>query len=436
MAWSSTTVIGSALSTNYIHDFDSGIFTLPFNIVPGLESFIVGGGIGVSNTIHTYDTWVPSGVGTSASGLVSHPDSGFAIGVISAGNICINSNIQGGVGNIPFAGDTFTRTNILLAGGYGTFGGTLQGPYVVAYSAPGIKSVDIFLYGRFPSTWINAGPVPPIGLPQQPTYHGAKNFSFEIVQQAVSVTRRNSSSGAILSDGSSINDMDTLTNSSIVLNKASNRGDSVLSQWFVLKQDVITGVYNTAILSSDYDLAPGDISTSDQITLTWVNPGNYRVINRSTGSVAAGTNTDDSLINFNVGQSVVDTVTLPIVSALITPVTAFDNTVTSTDPLTGITTLEFTVEAVVDTTAASWNQQINLGVINTLILTPTAWTTELTTRCNIKCKVKKDGSTVDTRTGFGPHSFSLAEGTYDVGFEVTPKSGLVVVIPLGSVAIR
>lgn len=436
MAWSSTTVAGSVLSTNYIHDFESGVFTLPFTIVPGFEQVIIGSTLSLTSRIRTTDSFIAGGSGSP--GLVANPTSGFTTGVISTGNICLNANVQGGVRNILVAGETFTRSQVIAYDSSSSFNGNIAGPYVVAYNTEGIKTVDVYLYFRFgfgTGHWQNFGPNPPIGLPQQPSFP-PKSFTFEVVQQAISVTRRNSVSGVILSDGSSINDMDTLTNSSIVLNKESNRGDSVQSEWFILKQDSTTGVYDTALLSSDYTFNSGETSTTDQVTITWVNPGNYRVINTTTGSSVAGPNTNNSLVNFNVGQSVVDTVTLPTVTALITPVTAFDNTIVSTDPLIGVTTFEFDVEAVVDITSASWEQQINVGVVNTLTLTPDAWTSELTSRCNVKCKVKKDGALVISRNGFGPHSFSLPEGIYDVGFEITPKSGLVLVVPLSDIAIR
>lgn len=440
MSWSSTTSVASALATNYLHDFDSGIFTLPFNISPGYELLHIPGFGPISGqNITTPDFWQPSSVGTSANGIVNNPTSGFSVSVLAPGSVGPNVlNPQGGIGNIVFAGQTFTRTHVLTAGGYGTYGAILTGPYVIAYDTAGIKTVSLYLYGRNGNAgyWDNRAGIPPIGVPQVPTFAPAKTFSFELVQTAVSVTRRNNNTGPVIADGTSINDMDTLTNSIIVLDKTNNRGDSIQSVWKVFKQDVTTGVYNVASSGSDYTLGLGEVLTDDDITLTWVSPGNYRIINSSIGSSAAGTNESNSVINFNVGQSVLDVVTLPTVISSVIAVTAFDNTVISTSPLTGVTTFEITASGTIDASAASWEQSVNAGPANVLTLTQAAWESELTHRCDIKCKVKLGTTLVATRIGLGPHTFSLAEGTYDVGYEVTPKSGGILVIPLTGTVVR
>jgi hypothetical protein len=219
--------------------------------------------------------------------------------------------------------------------------------------------------------------------------------------------------------------MDPIINNVIVLNKANNRGDSVTSEWIIYKQDPSSGIYNIATYSTDYTLGVGETLTSDQITLTWAGPGNYRVVNHSTGlsSGTTGPNDNTSIINFNVALNIVDTVTLPVVTALIEPVVAYNNTEVSLDPLTGITSFSFTVTGVIDTSRASWVQTINAGVPTTLALSDAAWTTEVLSRCSVYCQVKLGTSVVQSRVGLGPHVFNVSAGTYQAGFHIIPKIG-------------
>lgn len=419
MAFSGTTSL-AVNNTNYIHDFASGAFTVIANLNLGYESFSTS-----SNSILgsiSNDQYVGN---TATNGSNSSSSEGYGILVDTSG---------GGTGliaNIPnLHGGILTKINWGDSSVAASFEGNLSGPYSLAYGSAGVKTPRFLLYKRRLGYWSGSF-TPGLPFPQVPSV-GQVLFSFEIFQRAVSVTKKNSGSGTTLVNGTSISNMDTSGNNVIILNKDNNRGDNILSTWLIKKQDS-NGIFQTAVLGTDYSLVPGETLLSNQITLTWEDAGTYRVFNHSSGSVgiSTGPNTDEDIINFTVGQTTVDTIILPTVIGVITPTVAPNNTVISLTPLKGVTNFSFTVNANIDVTNASWIKKVDTDAPVTLSLDLAAWTAELTSRCNIKCQAKIENTIVDNRIGLGPHLFHLPTGTYNVGYVLTPKSGNVLVTSFG-----
>lgn len=428
MAWSTVTTTNQALQKDYLYDFASGNFTLPFNLnlLDGIETLPLG-----TNSIHTFDTWQPGSLGTSSSGLVSNPGSGYSVLIKAPGNLSANTDGNGLTNNITVAGQWMTRTHVIAAGGYGTYGGTLQGPYELVYNSEGSKTVDLNLYLLHNNTWQPTFTSPPGAPLPAIARQGVKSFTFNVFQQAVAVTKINNSAGATLADGTTLNDMeygDTLT-----LNKSNNRGDSVTSQWTIYKQDT-NGIYQIASSGVDYTLLSGTL-TSDTIQVRWETDGYFKIVNRAEGqsSISSGVNYDESNLIIPIGILVEETITLPLIQTSITPQVIYTNTIVSTEPLVGIDTFTIDVSATVDTTQAEWSQTIN-GVTTILPMTQTTWTNELLARCNIKCQVKDGNTVVQQANGLGPHQFTLNAGEYTVGYLVTPKSGFSVFTTLAVVA--
>ncbi len=428
-AWSSiqpTVALGY-----YVHDFALGSFSFSFNLdlFSGIDQ-INPTGFYTNQTLRTYDSWVPSSVGTSSASLVNHPTQGFSVLMRSVGNIATNADIDGITKNIQVQSVWMTRTHMIAAGGYGTFGGTLAGPYELTYATAGTKTIDLNLY-VYTGLWDgppSSAPLPTIGR------FNLRTLSVQLIQEAVAVINQNSSVGPTLADNSTLS-MDTLSpNNVIVLNKSNNRGDDYASSWTIQKQNPSTMAWAAAVAGTHYTLGPGETLTSDQITLTWQLLGQYRVLNLSEGSAPfVGANYDTCTINFSVAQSVVDVVTLPIVRSIVTPVVAYNNTTVSLTPLTGVTNFQISVSALVDASLASWVQTIGI-VTTTIVMTDADWVNELNSRCTIRCYVKQGAFAIQTRNGFGPHIFNLSPGNYSVGYSLTPKTGSII-IPGGNISI-
>lgn len=402
MAWSNLAVVGNTFSRDYLHDFNAGPFSLNFNldIAAGLESFSIGFqhylNTDINNTSFLNGYAVLADSIGSGLGMIVNYTSYFAVD-----------------------GSKFTRVNFF--GSSAPNGVTLAGPYNFVYTAPGSYSPTFILYEHKSTTGFGFGPIP---SPPYPGIHSkaTKSFAFDIIQQAVAVTRKNNNVGPLVTDGSTINDMDTVSNNTITLDKTNNRGDTVISEWLIQKQDP-NGVFQNAVNGTDYALV-GTL-TSDTITITWGTPGVYRIVNHVAGpmGVQTGLNSAASYLNLNVGQSVIDTITLPIVLPIITPVVSYNNTVTNTSPLTGVENFSITVTANVDTSNAIWTQQIDSNPPIVLPMSLSAWENELTSRCTIKMRVKQGNTVIQSADGFGPFTFTLPHGDYQVGFEVRPKVG-------------
>lgn len=293
-------------------------------------------------------------------------------------------------------------------------------------------------------------------------------FLFRLFQKAVPITKNDQ--GATLTDGltlSNVKSIDTL-----VFDKTTNRGDEVNSTWTVL---VLSGSgFVNAVQAVDYNLGLGETLTSDVIHITFigaaVSGGTYRVINTAEGYTSTNhtpfsntfnnisfapnsfnnvidtdgtgdvtSNLDTVTVNLQVDPNgmittVVEELNLPFVLPVFTPVSAYDNTTTNINPLTGIADYRFIVTANVDISSAFWTKTTNIydPLLNTTTVTvqdfATGWTVsdwiaELKNRAVISCVVRLNGSQISNKTGLGPHTIKLGIGDYEVGYKVVPKTG-------------
>lgn len=438
MAWNTIQTAGNVLERDYIHDFATSDWTLVFNLdLPtGVTSTVYFGAPG-NPTVSTTD--VPAAYFGFATVLYS----------ASSGNVSTNVNVNSAIANInpPFAQGVgyVTRTNLatnlysLGSNGFATplqktlYGDNLAGPYVLIFNSAGTKNISMYLYQR--NQIGSTDGVAYSSFFPLARYASKKDWSINLIQKAVAITRQGSSVGPILLNGTLISSLDVYTSALITLNKSSNRGDNITSSWAIYKQDG-TGAFVVAGNGTDYSLGPTETLTSDEINLTYLTPGVFRVINQASGTTTAtsGSNDDYCTTDFVVSQVIIDEITLPTVTAVITPVVVYGNTVVSTSPLVGVTNFTISVSALIDTTNASWVQTLGTNPPVTLTMSPTAWEAELNSRCFIKCIVQQGTTIVQTTNGLGPHQFTLTPGSYQVGYSLTPKTGLLY-DPLGNITL-
>lgn len=431
MAWNTLQTVGSTLERDYLHDFATGNWSLVFSIdlATGVETFT-----GYLSSAYNAPLITNKTTDTPATHL------GWATVLYAPGNVAPNVNAQGATANftppvwvhMAFA----TRTNF-VSSLYNTanpfnvtpaqiaaYGGTLAGPYELAFNTAGTKTVGLYVYSRTGYGGLDGSLTTPFLLTGFAQARGLKEWNIKLIQQAVAVTTQNSNVGPALLDGSIVTSLDIYSSPTIILNKQNNRGDSTTSSWAIYKQN--SGSFSVATLSTDYSLGPAETLLSDQITLTFLVPGVYRVINQASGEVSATVPTNDSFCttDFVISQNIVDEITLPIVTAVVTPVTAYNNTTVSSTPLVGVTNYTVSVDAAIDINGASWIQTLGTDPPIALSLSSADWITELTSRCTILCQVRLGNTVVESKIGFGPHTFTLGTGNYNIGYLLVPKSGL------------
>lgn len=428
MAWSNVKTVGLVLEHDHIHDFSSGYYDIPvsLDLTTGSEEFYAEMQPGATGAKKHYVT----------ENLSVSTEYGFALLVDNLGDGTVNGlQTHWTPGSIGISGITTCQfTKITFLGPADPNRGSLSGPYTLRYYNSGLVHPTFYLYEKqnptsFPHNGFIGSFTPLIPLPQLIVY-SFKTFPVNIFQKAVAVTTKDSSTGVVLSDGMTIN-ADTIPGSNtIILNKTNNRGDTY-SIWTITKQNPTTGAYTAAIGGgTDYSFtSAGNVLTDDEITLTWVSVGNYKVTNSVTGtsSITSGSNTGALTTNFIIGQSIIDTITLPTVISTLTGVVAYNNTTISTNPLEGIAYFNFTAEGILDLSSASWMQQTGSNPIVSLTLSYSDWLAEVTSKCDILCKVKQGTTTLLTKSGLGPHEFTLNTGSYTAGFELIPKVGLVLI---------
>jgi hypothetical protein len=395
MAWNNLAIVGNALSRDYIWDFGSGSLTLgplALDLSGADDSFTV--------FTHTPN----STLDTSVTYAISDT------GLTNANHWSIEYSPSFGIAPVV------TRTNI--GAGY------LAGPqYFLTYVTSGIYTPTFIPYAtKAGSPFGTINPGAPYSLH---AFESPKEFTIQLFQQAVSITLKSSSTGPSLVDGTTITDMDNTSNKTIIVDKSNNRGDTISSVWSIQKQNPVTGIYSVATVGVDYTLGVGQTLTTDQIAITWQSIGNFKLFNNTTGasSGTSGPNLGSSVVNFTVGQGVTDTIILPNVVSTITPVVAYNNTIISTNPLVGITPFQVTVSATIDVTSASWTQAIGVSAPVVLPMSIAAWQTEILSRCNITCQVKQGTAVLQQGIGFGPFTFTIPTGSFQVGYVVTPKTG-------------
>lgn len=335
-------------------------------------------------------------------------------------------------------GAKFTRTSCYEPSDTSDlYNNTIVGDYTLTYSAEGnydpafvLYAQDYYVQGVANYTRFNnnlneyTGNTTAAGYAR---YYDVKRFYLNVRQQVVAVVHKNSSTGALLAAGTIITGMDPVTNATIVLDKSQSRMPSgASSRWLVAKQ-TSGGGYTIAVPGVDYTLGSGESLLSDLVHITWlVGATNYRVNCFVEDPGGSGYIQPPSILNleFPVTTSTVDNITFPTVMPVVVPTSTFMNVITSTSPLTGVQTLEISASASLNLGTASWTQTIDSNPPVAFSLTDQDWRDEMLTKTFVLCRVKKVGTNtvVAQRSGFGPHTFSLLAGDYEVGFTITPKT--------------
>lgn len=268
-------------------------------------------------------------------------------------------------------------------------------------------------------------------------YYDVKRFYLNLRQQVVAVVHKNGPTGATLAAGTVITGMDPISNATVVLDKSQSRmPPGASSRWVVAKQTA-GGGYALAIPGVDYNLGGGETLTSDLIHVTWiVGATQYRIncfVEDSDGGGGYYQPSDVINIDFPVSTTTLNDITFPTIVPNVVPTSTFMNIITNTTPLTGVQTLELSVSASLNLTSGSWTQTIDGNPPTVFSLSDADWRAEMLAKTNVVCKVKKAGTNiiVQQRSGFGPHTFSLLEGEYEVGYTISPKT--VVIADLSSI---
>ena len=464
----------------YVHDFGTGPFTLTFNLhASGLNNSSppmtpTNGMVGTTKLLK--GNTLSERFGYCATLL----DQGVeASHLISFGN---PAGFQVNYTNV-YATDglSFTRTNLYAPSDPNA--NSILGPYTVSYTTPGEKPFNIVLYwgdhgtGSSNQVYI-AGPVSsPTSLTSSSreytgntgiyttnaantgSYYDMAKFELFLVQKSVSIievvgSNLSISTGGTIGPGvipssTTIIGMDTLPgNNTVTLTNVNSRqmfSDAPMATslnnfmyWTIELQDPFSGIWNSASPGVDFSLGGGQSLSSQQIDITWVTSGSFRVTNIITGEYvnpvvsgyfppSSGTlypNNDSSVVFFDISTDITNTYTFPFVAAIVTPVSAYNNTVLTTTPvLEGVEAFSVIVSPQLNTSAASYTQQINVGPVTTIPLTDAQWLVEMENRTTVVCQVKKAGTStvLQQASGFGPHTFILnhIHGSYDVGYTMS-----------------
>lgn len=470
-ASSAHSVLGSSPSARpvLVHDFALGAFTtkvkLQFPLVlekwvyENGSSFPISVGYGPGNVHGLFpiahylggSQWLGGGTVYNSRTLVqafgfdnrsqqkNHAPGGYAILLDQKGNgnpadfvINLTSIFQGD-------GAKFTRTSCYEPSDpTDLYNNTIEGDYTLTYSTEGnydpafvLYAQDYYVSNTANYTRYNAnlaeytGNTTPAGYAR---YYDVKRFYLNVRQQVVAVVRKNGPTGALLAAGTVITGMDPVTNNTITLDKSQSRMPSGASSRWVVAKQTTGGGYAFAVPGVDYTLGGGETLTSDLIHVTWlVGASQYRIncfVEDPDGG--GGYLQPSSVLNleFPVTTTTVDDITFPTVIPVVVPTSTFMNIITSTSPLTGVQTLELSASATLNLGTASWVQTIDGNAPVSFSLTEQDWKDEFASKTFVLCRVKKAGTNtiVAQRSGFGPHTFNLLAGEYEVGFTITPKT--------------
>ena len=320
----------------------------------------------------------------------------------------------------------------------GFFATGLDGPYPdFEVASPGAVSLKIYLFAHDQNGVTIYNSSNPIiatasNITNSEKAAAYKDFSFTVYQQAVAVTRKDSSTGQILTNGINFNNSSIfgqiIAGQTITIDKTSNRGDDLLSTWSFYK---LTGTAWEIILpgtGAGINLGGSETLASDTIHVTFTDEGQYKVANSCMGSAGGQENSgwDIHEIYVGINQPLVPEITWPnIISNVIESPLDLDPLI-SNNPLTGKQPLTIRAEALVDVNSGSWVWVDPDEVLppTTRILTAAEWRDEIEARCFTYCYVKLNGVLVDTRTGWGPHDIELTEGDYSVQFVSKYKSSI------------
>jgi hypothetical protein len=337
-----------------------------------------------------------------------------------------SSNI---VTNKTLYGIPVTRTNIYVPAGAGNSGENIFGPYNFYYSTPGTYTPRLEILWRKDNSGSGYTSFIKPGLN---TGDNVKTFpSITIFQHAVavtSVTGVGTFTGNPYSSTVVSHTFSAAVGFNYTFNKSTNRGDAVSSNWIIEKN--VSSTWVTASVGVDYNIT-GTLTT-DVIVLDFLLVGNYRITNNVSGTTSgsAGTNTNQvySYVNTFVAIpiTVTNTVTLPIVSAVVTPVVAFGNSIVNLSPLEGITMFTISVDAALDITSASFSEFAQYGgsppdTTTVKTLTAPEWEAWINGNCTVHCNIydiNNSNIIVQQAIGLGVHVFTLPTGDYQVGYNI------------------
>lgn len=227
------------------------------------------------------------------------------------------------------------------------------------------------------------------------------------------------------------------TPNTVQLDKASSRGDSVVSDWSILKDGV------TAIDGVDYQLGGGQVLTdasgqgSDVIDVTFLSFGEFTINHNVEGTYSHNLSSNQSVATLTIAVldddfEITQDINLPNILPQITPLAG--QTTLSTTPLTGVENYAIEVEGILEKSSASFEQSVfnttlPSGPTNPTVTTiydattpDVTWKTKILQVANVRLKVYDSNQAVIYQTtGFGPHQFVLAEDNYQVVYEISQK---------------
>ena len=232
-------------------------------------------------------TMIPGSVASSTTNI--DPYFGWAV-------IAYTGHASDQVVNLHCYGSNFATCNVNLTANIPY--GNLQGPYQFYYNAPGtfLPSLVLFYHPNQSSgSWTTFAI----------DYHPRLRFfnTFNLFQQAVPVTI--SSQGNNLgTGGAGVFGTPIQQGFTGSFDKTGNRGDAVTSLFAIEKWN--GSAYVTAVVGVDITLS-GPL-TDDNLIVTYVLPGFYKVINNVAGTTSgsAGTNSDFNAIIISVTAAVPD----------------------------------------------------------------------------------------------------------------------------------
>jgi len=323
----------------------------------------------------------------------------------------------------------------------GLFGTGLDGPYPdMQIDSPGAVDLKIYLFAHdsagntIASTtnpiYANASNIDPAHVEKAIAY---KDFSFNTYQQAVSVTRKASGTGQILTNGISFNDPNAFgtvtTAQPIVLDKSTNRGDDLTSTWQFWKLNTISGSWEWITPGSGFHLGGGETVTSDTINLTFDDEGQYRIANYCIGSAGTLYNASSDAHEINIGLNTPMTPEIEwpdIISNVIESPLDLDPII-SNNPLTGKQPFIIRTQAYVNINTGSfiWTDPDGIDPDVVRVMSEQDWIDEIEAKCYMYCYVYSNGQLAASRSGWGPHDIELTEGSYTVQFVAKYKSTII-----------
>jgi hypothetical protein len=321
----------------------------------------------------------------------------------------------------------------------GIFGSGIDGPYPdIEITTPGSVDLKIYLFNHHYSTGANCSianiDIIASNITNKEKALSMKDFSFNVYQKAVTVTRKDSPTGQILTNGIDLNDASVFGSIVVgptiyVLDKTSNRGKDITNTWELKKLDSGNGNWNNIMpnTGAGIDFNSGENLFSDTIHITFTDSGEYQIINKCSGSAGGEQNYDSDTHHVNVGD-LIPLVPIIVWPNIITQVSEspFDtDLVENLNPLTSKEPFIIRTQAIVDIGTGSWiwhdpNPPYPPDYLRTMTIQD--WINEIDNKCNLYCIIKKDNINVEVRTGWGPHDIELSAGTYTVQFIAVYKS--------------